>query len=307
MVEAITELLDKNMQIEILIALTLSLVSSVATAALTATTTRGAPFTFDVIKGSHLNVKLVSMPLLEVIRAFEKIAQQKRGEFETTSQFEERRAKLATRHLLGSLAPNSLMAFSLPGETNRKIEYSYDADGGKATVALPMREIRANGIRRGKDSEYREDLINAFDHSTTLISSRSYLAANAYGARAKVTDDSYNKFGIAFPLTDLNVTRRGSASDRPSTTFAISPEKAKKELPHLRIALIVRPKSPYVVYDAVSTEATVANPEAASFYKLYLLTDFHGAVFYSGLTGEIFARMPDQLGREQSGLGSPAE
>lgn len=268
------------------------------------------PFALDSLKGTHLDIKAVDLPLPLVVRALEKAAVGTKGEFETTAEYEGRQAAFATAPFLGMLTPESLMAFSVPGPDGLyKVEYAYDADLG--TVTIPFRTYRTNpnGIAQGaihtSDRRYREgiEVVHVF---LTTIASKSYIGSNAYGATARVTKNDFNLFGIALHPNVVTESLAPTYGKRPATTFAMSAEKAKRELPHLRMAIIVRPKEPYVLYHYDRDKATISSPRESVTYEAHLLGHLHGIVYYSGLSGEIFARVPEQFGMDIRQPEAPA-
>jgi hypothetical protein len=56
---------------------------------------------------------------------------------------------------------------------------------------------------------------------------------------------------------------------------------------------------PYVVYNFSSSKPTREDPYDIINRSRYLTGNVLGIVFYSGITGEIFARLPDGFGKPE--------
>lgn len=75
--------------------------------------------------------------------------------------------------------------------------------------------------------------------------------------------------------------------------------KAARELPALKSLIVMKLADPYVVYDFMHSKPTRDKPTEITSQGKYLTGEVLGIVFYSGLTGEVFARLPDGFGKPE--------
>jgi hypothetical protein len=70
-------------------------------------------------------------------------------------------------------------------------------------------------------------------------------------------------------------------------------------LPAMKALIVMKLSAPYVVYNFRHKEPTRDSPTDISWKEKFLTGDVLGIVYYSGKTGEIFARLPDAFGRPE--------
>jgi hypothetical protein len=75
--------------------------------------------------------------------------------------------------------------------------------------------------------------------------------------------------------------------------------KAARVLPTLKALVVMKLVDPYVVYDFIYSKPTRDNPIKVTSREKFLIGNVLGIVFYSGLTGEVFARLPDTFGKRE--------
>ena len=75
--------------------------------------------------------------------------------------------------------------------------------------------------------------------------------------------------------------------------------KAARELPTLKALVVMKLVDPYIVYDFMHSKPTRDSPIEVTSQGKYLTVNVFGIVFYSGLTGEVFARLPDTFGKPE--------
>jgi len=243
---------------------------------------------------------------MEVVEAIEKRALTKKKDFETTSDYEARKADALSEKFLGDLSIESVFTFVVPVTKedvySAGLRYGYNADKGSVSVYVLPRSTMLNGIG-GPSGEisYFKDItgLDVFDLKSKLVSNSSYQGSNAYGAVVTVRKSIMYQYGIAADRIPFLRFKRSYDYTSPSvaSTFKLSPVQAAQELPKLKALLFLKLKTPYVDYNYDHYEPTINKAKDVSVASKYLTGDVLGIVFYSGLTGEIFTRVPAGFGR----------
>jgi hypothetical protein len=73
--------------------------------------------------------------------------------------------------------------------------------------------------------------------------------------------------------------------------------QAAAELPELKALIVMKLTDPYVVYNFTHKEPKRDSPTDISSQEKFLTGDVLGIFYYSGRTGEIFARLPEAFGK----------
>ena len=82
-----------------------------------------------------------------------------------------------------------------------------------------------------------------------------------------------------------------------SAQFKLENSRASTELPTMKALVVMKLKNPYVLYHFKHLEPTRDSPLDVYMQKKFLTGDVLGIVYYSGTTGEIFARLPENFGK----------
>lgn len=151
--------------------------------------------------------------------------------------------------------------------------------------------------------------LDQFDLDFKVNSKSTYEGSNAYGAKITVEKTSSTRLGIAVNRIPFLTFKRDMfySNPVPAAQFNLENVRAAKELPALKALVVMRLADPFIVYDFFHSEPTRDKPNDMSSQGKYLTGNILGIIFYSGVTGEIFARLPDAFGRPESKVEMKAE
>ena len=206
------------------------------------------------------------------IARFAKLAP--KGEFETTVQFETRKAATLS-------GTTSNLIISMPLHYNDQIVY--DADNQKLRIYsaafsgggfYPRDDFEAAGVTDKIPANQFGNIDVLVSRTETPIG--TYEAQNAYGAKTEVTKIQQTSKGIFDHMTpdflsaDLFKIPERSALTSPERSLknpyligelALTPAEAQTLKPTLKLAFMVTPKEPYLVQGSQHVgETTISNP-----------------------------------------------
>lgn len=252
---------------------------------------KAIPFSIEILETDNINPKYSGHKLKSVIESVDKKLKEigSKKDFETTAEYNSRRATVFSRPFFGNLTSSDTFAFVWPVGSF----YKYSPDSEKLEFFVSFDRISYDSI--GSPSyEYgsKEARVTNFEEKT--ISDRSYKAGNAYGATVTVREIKKVVYGISI--------NSYPAESRISLTMDTT--KARRDLPNMQALLLFRISEPYMVYDFTRSEPTYQNPRDYWWSKRYLHGDILGIIFYSGVTGDVIARIPSEFGKPkpESGL-----
>jgi hypothetical protein len=164
-----------------------------------------------------------------------------------------------TKPLPGGIPVNAELAFSMnekKASAGSIVEYAYDADKETMTVS-----ITANGVCEG---ESLSDSLQSVDLAQIEVSTRKYVASNAYGVKAVVQDSTFLSYGLAFRSSYLR-------EKDLSMEFKVPLSQAPIVKRNLRVAVVVRLLMPKIDTDPTPVingqmkyKATISDPYAGS-------------------------------------------
>lgn len=266
-------------------------------------------FSMDMLKGGRIDPKYTGYPVVEVLAAILKVTGSKKGEFESTADYNARKtAALAAKFLDGS-SLEDILAFTVPvlnGEKNRQgLKYEFNADTGDVNLyALPefleYRSLIMVGAADYKSNRRESGGLYGFILNTDWEPASTYQISNAYGASAKVRMMSTLSVGIAANQIQFLKSERHISYDNPEVAgqFKMENTQAAEVLPELKALIVMKLTEPYLVYKSTRTKPTLDFPIDMSSQEAFLTGDVLGIVYYSGRTGEIYARLPMAFGRK---------
>jgi hypothetical protein len=265
-------------------------------------------FSLEMVGKDKIDLKFSGHSVEEAIRTIEKITLIKKGEFESTADFNARKSLALSGRFLGDSTLEDSLAFVTPVTKlvgyDSGFKYAFNADTGDVSLfALPSSSEYSslNGIGAPDYMTNRRERrgLDKFDLSTKIDSRSAYKGSNAYGATVTVEKTSMSRFGIATNrIPFLNFKRESSYSNpQVSAQFKLENSRAARELPALKVMMVLKLEDPYIVYNFSHVEPKRDNPVDISVQEKFLTGNIIGIVFYSGLTGEVFARLPENLGK----------
>jgi len=264
-----------------------------------------AKFSMGMIEGDRIDLGYRLLPIAEVVDAIEKLSGQEKGEFESTSDFNARKASALTGKFMGDSSVEDTFAFVVRvakgGAYSDGLKYDFNADTREVRLFALPKSSSMNGIGAPdyQTSRRQSNGLDQFDLDFKIDSTKTYEASNAYGAKVTVEETVSTVLGIAVnKIPFLTFKRESYYSDPiPSVQFNMENAKAARELPALKALVVMKLADPYVVYDFMHSKPTRDKPTEITSQGKYLTGNILGIVFYSGLTGEVFARLPDRFGK----------
>lgn len=264
-------------------------------------------FSMDMIENDRIEPGYAGMPVAKLIAAIGKWDRVKKGEFESTADFNARKVAALSEKFLGDSSVEDTFAFVFQVASGSKysngLTYNFNADTSEVRLfALPKtRTLKGKDAPDYQASRRETSVLDEFDMDTKIDSVSTYQGSNAYGATVTVDKSHVTKLGIvANRIPFLNFKRESYYSNpMVAARFKLENAKAAKELPALKALLIMKLAEPYSVFDFVHLAPTRDDPTDISLSSWYLTGDVLGVVFYSGLTGEIFARIPETFGKSE--------
>jgi hypothetical protein len=264
-----------------------------------------------MLESGRVNPGYVGFPAAEVIEAVEKLTGAKKGEFESTADYNARRDAALSEKFLDNTSVIDVFAFVVPvskqGKFKRGIGYAFDADTSDVKLyALPISStgLSLNGIGAPDYQTNRRENkgLDQFPLSMKILSNRTYQGSNAYGATVTVKEINSSSAGIAANRIPFLIFERDTtyANATVAAQFKLENSRAAAELPVMKALVVMKLSAPYVLYNFIHEEPTRDSPTKFTLQEKYLTGDVLGIVYYSGQTGEIFARLPEDFGKADS-------
>ncbi len=275
-------------------------------------------FSMSMLESGRVDPGYVGFPAADVIEAIENLTGVKKGEFESSADYNARRDAALSAKFLGNASVNDIFAFVVPvskqGKYKYGISYEFDADTSEVKLyALPSssKYLSLNGIG-APDYQTNRRVSNGLDQFTLSkknISNRTYQASNAYGATVTVEETNVSNAGIAANRIPFLIFERDIAylNATVAAQFKLENSRAAAELPTLKALIVMKLSTPYVVYNFMHKKPTRDSPTELTTQQKFLTGDVLGIVYYSGQTGEIFARLPENFGKAEPKVEVKAE
>lgn len=272
-------------------------------------------FSMSMVESGRVDPGYVGFPVREVVDAIEKMTGAKKGEFESTADYNARKAAALTAKFLGDSSVEDTFAFVVPvpkgGRYRDGLGYDFNADTSEVRLFALPKESWMNGIGAPdyQTNRRQSNGLDQFDLDFKIDSKSTYEGSNAYGAKVTVERTISTRLGIAVNRIPFLTFKREMFNSNPvsAAQFTLENARAAKELPALKALVVMRLADPYIVYDYFHSEPTRDKPNDMSSKGKYLTGNILGIIFYSGVTGEIFARLPDAFGRSEPKVEMKAE
>ncbi len=272
-------------------------------------------FSMAMLESGRIDPGYRGIPIAQVVDAIEKMIGAKKGEFESTADYNARKAAALTGKFLGDSSVDDTFAFVSPISKGVRysdgLGYDFNADTSEVRVFVIPRVSSMNG--RGAPDFYtnrrESEGLDQFNLDFKNVSSSTYEGSNVFGAKVTVERIISTRFGIAVNrIPFLNFERKMFYSNPiPAVRFNLENARAEKVLPALKALVVMKIADPYVVYHSSFNAATFSEPTVSTVNGKFLTGTVLGIVFYSGLTGEILARLPDAFGKPEPKVESKPE
>jgi len=242
--------------------------------------------------------------IIAVFKAVEKSpALKEKGEFESSSIFEMRRAGFLNRPFYGDLSSNDYFGFVVPsGDITSSPEFKYDPD--TQTLAITLTGASKEFIELPKNLYVPHPLDTILIHRTVVNHGKSYMASNAFGAKVRVHEASWDEYGIAFePASWLFPSPSGS----PSFTYKLkmTPDEARALEPYAKLMLICRLAEPWLRRSTEGGDATFDEPYQNFVGDKYLVVNPEQLWVFNGKTGEVVTKLSASSVPRDEGTSNP--
>jgi TonB family protein len=204
----------------------------------------------------------------------ERRAQFRKGQFETTPEYESR-----VERIVSSLpAASARLTFLL-----RDAKVTYDADSSSFKITVETDYLFPDTYVAGDwSSPYgRFTSVYLVWNSRTVGSG---VGQNAFGVRKRYKITAYTSLRLAVPSESISRLTRGL--QLPAT-----PASARVMYPGIRLALTGRLIPPYGGEETEVDEATISEPEEAHYFKYYVYFEPDAAIVYDIRTGEVYGSL----------------
>jgi hypothetical protein len=267
-------------------------------------------FTLAAIQGDRVDLAATRLPVETLIDAVKKAAVvSKKGEFESTADYEARRTAARSTIFLSGSTLNDTFAISIPVSkwAHEQLAYTFNPDASEgAFFVLPA---TSTGGSKGifEKREYGpESGIDFFKNlANNILSKSTYEGSNAYGAKVTVEKTVSVTYGLAanripflpFSRKDYYGSDLASALNLAVIRFKMDGATASKTIPDLKALIVFSIREPFIMEDGIHVEPKRDRPVDIMGSFQYLRIDVIGIVWYSQATGEIFARLPENFGK----------
>ncbi len=217
----------------------------------------------------------------------------KRGEYETTRQYNLRIQRASNSDIADGLAKDSRLAFVFPTdddlrtdwEAKSAIDVVYDADKEAFNVS-----IRATPTVLGSELNSPEELSMIWSKDSE--SSDKHLATNGFGAVARVTESTSTHHALSFAAGPILLRRSASGTDFPISLVArVDATRAQNVKPQLRVLVIctIAASSPTSEADAFHSASLEVPIESQDTYEYLHVVPTEFWIF-NNATGEVLAK-----------------
>lgn len=261
-------------------------------------------FSMQMLASDRIDPDYPGLPLGIAVAAIQKFVADKKGEFESTADYNRRKAAALDEKIVGNSSMNDWFAFTAPvkrnGQTSHAIGYDFNADTGKVQLFVLPYSFELNGIGAPdyEANKLRYNGLDQFELSSKLNSKGPYKGPGSYRAKYPIEETYTTRLGIAVNRIPFLDSKRDNfqSSKIPAIQLTMENAVAQKELPALKALLVMKVASPYLVYDFYQSEFTPDRTDMKTIRSIYLAGNMAGIIFYSGITGEILGRLPAGFG-----------
>ncbi len=260
-----------------------------------------APFPSAMLTNGRIDLAYSGHDPFTIFSALEAISSIRRGEFESSAEFEDRREKVLSAAYLPGLNLRDQLSFVV--ETKKfnnffsGLAYSYDAGTGETSLYIVLPRIIPNEIgspHYNANPNVSRPIpwpLNVQTLRNLRTDEQGYVGSNSFGATANVTKATIKILQLSPEKLDFIPWQR-VANNLPQPIVKIKMEAsvAARELPKLKAMYIARPTPPFVNYDTSHQEPTRENPSDITIQTRIIRVVVDEVVFYSGVTGEIIHR-----------------
>jgi hypothetical protein len=222
-----------------------------------------------------------------------------KGEYEKTSEYEDRLRRAMNEPIAGSLRPNGLLAFVFKPQRRSDSDLthpylSYDADKEQMIVNMsPVEDDRINAHHH--DDEISEAII--WEKGSR---SRSYEGSNAFGASTEVTSINQERYALLYDVSIMSHERPSlvsadGMSDSGEVRFHLPVAQAKVLSDRLRVLIVCSIKEAPVANGYAYNAPTISDPIEIAIKDNYLHVSLDSIWVFDDETGKVYVKSTDAI------------
>jgi hypothetical protein len=212
----------------------------------------------------------------------------RKGEFETTAEYEKRRNNLAGTVLPDGSPADSVLSFVFAGEDSislRGLTAKYDADTEEMSVSLNVSAFR--------------DLLNERPGSTyglavapnKLEDMGKYVGVNGYGTTMEVSKSRLSEYRLAINNSDDFSFDKKAYGAFKFPVLKMPPDIAKNTKPDFAVLYTGKLVQPFLGLDFIDIKPTITKPRELNAVTYYLYLNVTEIVLFNRKTGIVYSRI----------------
>ena len=218
-----------------------------------------------------------------------------KGEFETTSQFEQRKRSLEATGLVGDTRANDLFAFVISNAPKKErgiqyfspnqIETKYDADTENMSVSSNF-GLAYIDYDRSKDR-------GAMTWGEWIITNEEFTASNAFGAQVKGQRLQVSSYGLMITNPRAFSIKFGGRPPKEAQfvhTMKMDLSTARESKDDLAVLVIGKLARPNTIKGFWTVKPTFSNPKDYSTMFSYVNIEMFEYWIFNRATGQVFMR-----------------
>ena len=210
-----------------------------------------------------------------------------KSEFESSREYDARKATVQSMKIVGDMIPDSHFAFVVEGNAypyHLSPTFDYDADAQLMKVTLWSAEQEfhlGNDVRKMQTVSI---------HSVSE-QGRSYLASNAFGATVQVSNSSIRQYGLSFEAESWVFRRSTSGFDLHfEGIIRMSSDDARRLRPNLEFLIVCKLTDPWYLGSLHTDAATFDFPEQITIRGQFLQAAVEQLWVVDRQTGNVIAK-----------------
>lgn len=216
----------------------------------------------------------------------------KKGEFETTSEYQRRLEGLLSSRTIGTLTYRSTYAFLVD---DLDLTTSYDADAGTLTLSIDVKHYA--------DEESGTNW-SAFSSRSISTENASYIASNPFGVKVRVRSGTLEQYEIAFNNRDQLPGFNSEMDPSIILNVALEPKEAQAISKNVRVLAICRLVQPFATSETDHHQGTVDNPLDLLVKSHYIHAQLLGLWVYNISSGRVLSVSIPNMSHDQANQNS---
>jgi hypothetical protein len=245
---------------------------------------------------TNLGHDFVGHDIAAVVEAIKNSAALKeKSEFESTTEFENRRAAFIGQPLYASVAPNSYLAFVVDEDPILHPMFKYDADSQILMVELAG---RAQTFFMDKERSTLDGVLIR----RSLLDRDSYVGSNAFGAKVEVERAYFEEYGVVFSPGSWMFQASEGFDREFEYLLPMGPDEARALKADAKIVVVCRLAPPWYHEGAHGHDPTISDPYESKVGDNYLQVVPEQIWIFNHGSGEVIRKISESsLASERDG------